>query len=155
MGKSGSFCETYQVTRWFHSDTLKSCSHVQTLVKPVTARFNTPNPPNDVYEYAVIQNCTLKDNSVVKHIFTVIIINGNTKWPYALQTRKYAETEQKQWAQEKICGAAVRNRTNKQITSQTHLGMQLAFFHMIIHFCIIESQAFASMIYLKIKCTVA
>lgn len=55
----------------------------------------------------------------------------------------------------KKCCAAVRNRTNKQITSQTHLGMQLAFFHMIILFCIIESQAFASMIYLKIKCTVA
>lgn len=141
MGKSVSFCETYQVTQWSHSGTLKSCSHVQTLVKPVTASSQYSNPTK--WPLCACSHSKLHTKGQFSSQANNYYNNGKTKWLHALQTRKHTH------------GAAMRNRTSKkQITSQTHLGMRLALFHMIIHFCMIGSQAFASMIYLKLICTV-
>lgn len=105
-----------------------------------------PTPPNDLYVNAVIQHCTLKDNSADKEI-TIVMVR---LMALCFAEERCTNRVETMGTREHTHGAAMRNKTKNKYNTTNTFGNATSTFHMMIHFCMIGSQASTSMIYLKL-----
>lgn len=105
-----------------------------------------PTPPNDLYVNAVIQHCTPKNNSADKEI-TIVMVR---LMALCFAEERCTNRVETMGTREHTHGAAMRNKTKNKYNTTNTLGNATSTFHMMIHFCMIGSQASRSMIYLKL-----